>query len=56
MKIIDGVNRVTGIFSKLPGVADLELGKFEKIVVSAAETTDELTKAAEDVTAGSDKV
>ena len=48
-KIIDGVNTVTGIFSKLPGVADLEIGKFEKIVVSGAETTDGLTKAAEDV-------
>ena len=49
-KIIDGINTVTGIFSKLPGVADFELGKFEKIVVDAADTTDELTKAAEEVT------
>ena len=49
-QIIEGINTVTGIFSKLPGVADMEIKKFEKIVVRGAETTDELTKAAEEVT------
>ena len=48
-KIIDGINKVTSILSKLPGVADLELQKFENIVVDAAQTTDTLTKAAEEV-------
>ena len=47
--VIDGINAVTGVFSKIPGVADLELGRFERIVVEAAETTDELTQAAETV-------
>ena len=49
-KIIDGINKVTGILSKLPGVADMELQKFENVVVDAAQTTDTLTVAAEEVT------
>ena len=49
-KIIDGINKVTGILSKLPGVADIELQKFENVVVDAAQTTDTLTVAAEEVT------
>ena len=49
-KSLKEINTVTGIFSKIPGVADMEIKKFEKIVVRGAETTDELTKAAEEVT------
>ena len=48
-QIIGGINTVTGILSKLPGVADLAIGEFEKIVVDAADSTGELTAAAETV-------